>query len=390
MARTSLQPRDTLTTRSSRTRWYTRPGGSVAAKAGSTTRLTLLRLAGMRARPNPVAPNVVLYDYPLSPTWFELAMCDARTGQNIAQVTLGRGEIPHLSNGNGAWSPDGQFIVFQVQAGTTPYIPTGRDAGYGSECDFWAYRLADGALTQLTSHTLGIEGQTVRAWFQPMFISPTQIMYTFRYADLSGTEGTGRWQLRVATWTVTNNVPALSNDVVYCDPFTLGWGYYIVNMGLFPATHPTYPNRVLVAGTLDYQQTSSMKIYAVNTTTKIGPIAPVHPNAWEEGCSLNPITGEIAQVSNGTGLLMQTSDLLNEPTTREIQIIDATGTSYDEITSYNLPGSPSYGGPVRMAANLQHSSWSPDGRTLYAGLVVDAGGPGVKIVTNYCAIRIDR
>jgi hypothetical protein len=354
---------------------------------------------GLRARPNLVATTVkidddttVTYpagaiavcDYPTEDT-FQLKLVDTRTGHTIKEITKDRVGLPPHSNGNGCWNPTGTHIIFQVQAGTNIHYGP-RDPGWGTGCNFAVYELATDTITMLTNDDFPGDAELQWARFQPIWYSATGIIYTYRYAEQTGTEGSGRWQLRASTISLAGT-PEITADVVYLDPQSLGWGYLIIPFALFPSGHP-FQNRFLVAGTLDSltHLPRHMKHYAVaapSTKTKFAAI--VDEESWNEGANLAP-NGEMYFAPNGTGLLPATSGITDELTTREYGKYSADGSTYTELTGFNVAGMPEYVGDVYGMANMQHGAFSADGRTIYAGMIVKnlAG-----TVVAYNVVKVD-
>jgi hypothetical protein len=370
--------------RSERPRWYTTVGGSASARNSEIARMTVL-CTGLRARPCPTDASVALCDYPVGGQ-FHLKLIDTRTGRTLKEITLGRVGLPQYSCGNGCWNPAGTHIIFQVQAGVNAIYTAGRDPGFGTGCNFYDYTVATDTVTALTADTFPTEVETQWARFQPLLYSATGLLYTERYLDQPGTEGSGRWRLRAATYTAAT--PELTNDTLYLNPITLEWGYYIVPMGLFPASHPYFANMVLVAGTLDSfeQLPRQMKLYAVSTpSTKVKFGAVVHADAWNEGCLIAP-DGRIWMASNGNGILHGSSDLENEVTTREYQVIATDGATYTEVSGFNRAGASEAVGAGYGIANFQHGGAAPDGSFLLAGLVKKNA---LGVLTHYRVIRLD-
>jgi hypothetical protein len=375
--------------RAARGRWWERIGPSTYARDNTIARMTIL-CTGARCRPNPADASVAVCDYPVGGE-FHLKLIDTRTGHTIKEITKDRGGLPQYSNGNGCWNPAGTHIIFQVQAGVNAFYPVGRDPGWGTGCNFYDYNVATDTLTALTADTFPTTVETQWARFQPIIYSATGLIYTYRYLDQPGTDGGGRWQLRTATYTAAT--PALSSDAAYLDPSVPGWGYYIAPFGLFPADHATFPNRVLVAGTLDSltQSPRHMKLYAVvapSTKTKFAAV--VHEDAWNEGCAIAP-DGTVWMASNGNGILHESSDLENEVTTREYQQVAADGSTYTEYTGFNLSSQPEYVGDDGESiyygvANMQHSAFTSDGRTVFAGLVVKNAA---ATVIGYRVVKVE-
>lgn len=206
--------------------------------------------------------NVIAYDHQDSSGYFNLYTIMPNGGGSTCLTcsgSPGASALPGLNVGNPIWSPDGKFIVFQVQminlgdaVANFPDFP-----GSGWQNDLWATD-TNGNFWRLTSQASNNSNQggvicptfswdgTKLAWGQRTSTSPEP-----------PTSPYGTWELAVASFSVTGGVPSISTPKYYSPGAT---NYYYEPHGFSRDNQTVFFMGSLTSGMATY----AMNIYSFN------------------------------------------------------------------------------------------------------------------------------
>jgi Tol biopolymer transport system component len=119
--------------------------------------------------------------------------------------------VPQKNNGNPAWHPSGNYIVFQSEVAASRVMPFWSDPGRGINNVLWVTDAAGRELTQLTELNTSDRSSGV---LHPHFSNDgTRLSWSEIYdgATLEPGAFAGYWRLAVADFVVGTNGPALRN-----------------------------------------------------------------------------------------------------------------------------------------------------------------------------------
>ncbi len=135
----------------------------------------------------------------------------AADGTGETCLTCGRRGVPQKNNGNPAWHPSGNYIVFQSEVPESRAIPFSSNPGRGVNNVLWVTDPSGRNFTQLTelSHTDPASGV-----LHPHFSNDgSRLSWSEMYegVDLGAGSFFGHWRLVVADFVVSGGRPGLRN-----------------------------------------------------------------------------------------------------------------------------------------------------------------------------------
>ena len=262
-------------------------------------------------------------------------------GSDAECVTCDNPGIPQLHNGQPAWHPSGEYIVFQSQDPLLPH--TQREdlmltqPGHGKHNNLWITDPEGETFYQLTH----IEEN--RAILHPHFSHDGKtLLWSERIGD-----GPLDWAIKIADFVATP-VPHLENVTAY-QP--LGNVWY--------ETHdfsPTDSKILLTVGT--ESEYSGFDIWEMDIETQTMTQLTHNPDQWDEHAHYSPDGKKIVWASSG-GYVYDPKKWTQTLKT-DLWIMDSDGSNKERLTYFNEPGHHEYIGPAISA----DSSWSPDGKKI--------------------------
>ena len=133
-------------------------------------------------------------------------------GSRDTCLTCGKGGlVPQKNNGNPAWHPSGNYIVFQSEVASSQATPFASDPGKGVNNVLWVTDPSGREFTQLTQLN---SSDPSRGVLHPHFSRDgTRLSWSELYegAALEAGALAGHWRLAVADFVVTGGRPALRN-----------------------------------------------------------------------------------------------------------------------------------------------------------------------------------
>ncbi len=347
------------------------PAHSAQLPVASVT--VLIPERGGRVEWSPVDADLIAFDMWADDTFHDIYTMHA-DGSGTLCITCGRPDIPQRENGNPAWHPSGQYIVFQSEE-PEHYLEENRWAAYpgvGCFANLWAYSFAEDRFFKLTFHppytwTDYLAAHPVTAVLHPHFNSDgSKLLWTERYGDHPDSAW-GKWKVVMADFSLDGG-PHLENvaDVFVPEP---PGGWFAESMGF----RPGHDDEIAVVGNLEPgQHEYGMDIYRYNVTTHELVNLTRSQDIWDEDTSYTNDGERMLFMSHmGWGPADPSQDWTTQPRTGEYYLMDADdGSALEQVTHFNEPGWPEYAGGVQMG--VADSSFSPDGFRLASLLVVDS------------------
>ena len=307
----------------------------------------------------------ILYDSTNSGSYYNLytmntdgtgSTCITCAQQGV--VNTGSGDI-----GNGAYSPNGSYIAYQVQ--NTSLTSTGSQGapGNGINDDIYIMNANGTNPVKITSVT---QGQAV---LHPQF-SPDGTKITWaQKLNSNGLSSQGTWEIVIGSF--SQSTGAVTNLQTYQPVSTAG---YYETSGF---THDS--SSVIFSATTTSQSSTGMDIYTYNFTSGVltqltNSLYTLDEHAHENG------TGTTIDYVSGQGLNENQSPSAQIQGT-ELWKISPGGLNKAQLTYFNDPTSPEYI-PSSSGAVIGDNAWSPDGTKIVANIQVRFNGttPGSSIV----------
>ncbi len=278
-------------------------------------------------------------------------------GSNERSLTHAKPGIPQKHNGNPAWHPSGEYIVFTSEKQNNPAkyrrwaIP-----GTGFNCDLWLMTKAGENFYQLTNYG---PDRPFKAVIHPQFSHDGKKVFWAERVK-RGDSFSGGWILKIADFIIDNKTPRLQNERMYRP------GQH----SCFYESHAFSNNDrdVLFSGNLvSGQSPVGLDIYVLTLRTNRLKRLTQTPSDWDEHAHYSPDGKHIAWMSS-TGIHIEWGDISGHNWQKYIQtdlwVMNADGSNKQRLTYFNEPGHPEYMGGRRCV--VSDNSWSPDGRSIAA------------------------
>ena len=172
-------------------------------------RVTTLKSPGGRvdwSRSN----NLIAYDRPAPDGHFDVYTM-APDGTRDTCLTCGKAGLPQKNNGNPAWHPSGNYIVFQSETADSTTTRFAANPGRGVDNVLW---VADPAGRDFTQLTVLSPTDPASGVLHPHFSADgTRLSWSELYEGIPLPTGTflGHWRLVVADFVIAGGRPALRN-----------------------------------------------------------------------------------------------------------------------------------------------------------------------------------
>ena len=279
-------------------------------------------------------------------------------GSNVRCLTCDNSKIPQLHNGQPAWHPSGDYIVFQSQDPSLPHSKledyTLTQPGHGKHNNLWITDPNGDNFYQLTNI-----GQN-RALLHPHFSHDGSKL---AWSEQVG-ENVLNWAIMIADFVETPE-PHLENIKSY-QPKGEVW-YEVHGFSIDDS------KILCTIGTEGY---FGYDIWEMEITTQELTQLTNRPDIWDEHAHYSPNGKKIVWVSSD-GYTYDPSSWWQTLKT-DLWIMDADGSNKQRVTHFNEPGYPEY---AKKRVIVSDSSWSPNGKRVVATLVYpDAGRSSAQIV----------
>ncbi len=283
-------------------------------------------------------------------------------GSGETCITCGNSEAPQKHNGNPAWHPSGDYIVYTAEREDTPDNMDGYAIpGSGTFNDLWLSTDDGDRFYRLTDYS-GIV--PIRAVIHPQFSHDGNKLFWAERVD-RGESFSGGWVLKIADFVIEDGVPKLMN----IESLTPG-----EKESAFYESHAFSKDdkKILFSGDLKAGQTPyGLDIYEYNLETEELIRLTHTDNDWDEHAHYSPDETKIAWLSQ-TGHYIDWNHVPKgkffDYLKSELWIMDADGSNKKQLTFFNTPDHPDYFGYRTIVSD---SAWSPDGKSLIVLLAYD-------------------
>ncbi len=320
---------------------------------------------------------------PLWDGYYDLLVFDPDDPTAEQYLTHDAPGAPTKHNGNPAWHPSGETIVFTAQNEDAE----GEDAdfvaipGKGVNCNLWLAAADGSAFHQLTFLETAFDG-VATAVIHPQF-SPdgSQLLWTERVGPLQGSLW-GEWVLKVADLVIEEDGAYLTDERSY------GPG----EQDAFYESHDfdASGRRVLFTGNLEPgQPETSMDIHQLDLED--GELVRLtDSSAWDEHAHWSPDGHHIAWMSSQDLDLQWPADLGSHEwpdfLATELWVMDADGRDAQRLTWFNNPDHHHHRAERVIVSD---TTWDPEGGRILALLAIADAAQGGTLTSELVMIELD-
>jgi Tol biopolymer transport system component len=282
-------------------------------------------------------------------------------GTNQICLTCDKPQVPQKNNGQPAWHPSGEYIVFQVQDPDLEVPPSMQyqeayltQGGAGIHNTLWLMNKEGTEFYQLT-HLESGEG-TLHPHFSH---AGSKLFWTERENCVVG----GQWVLKIADFVIDDAGPRLENEISYRPRG---------ENNTFYESHDFTPDdkKVIFSADIGREDKFDMDIWIMDLETLELTQLTDSIYVWDEHAQISPDGKKIVWISS-QGYEWPASDKWAQTLKTDYWIMDIDGSNKQRLTFFNEPGYPEYNPQERIIA--ADSSWSEDGTKIVATLGVMKG-----------------
>lgn len=278
-------------------------------------------------------------------------------GSNTKCITCNSPGCPQKHNGNPAWHPSGEYIVFTAEKkenSTTAKAKQYAIPGTGINCDLWLGSHDGKKFYQLTDLPMTEPAKSV---IHPQFSHDGEKLL---WAERVGRgKPWGVYALKVARFIFDEKGPRLEHIEIYQPGQKHG----------FYEGHDFSRDdkKILFSGDLESgQPIYGLDIYELSLETKELKRLTESSSDWDEHAHYSPDGKRIAWISS-SGFNIQYGSVRGHAWKKdliaELWIMDADGSNKRRVTYFNEPGHPEYMGARTVVAD---TAWSSDGKKIVA------------------------
>lgn len=280
-------------------------------------------------------------------------------GSSLQCLTCNKGDqLPQAHNGNPAWHPSGEYIVFQSEDPKLQGFPEAprlekyvASPGVGINNNIWLMT-ADGSkfwqLTQVPDHYGALH---------PHF-SPDGKKLLWSEIISPRMDRMGHWAIKLADFAIKDNKPQILN-IETLQP---------LNLQLYEM-HGFSPDgqKILFSGVENGKYYYDFEIYVMDLASK-HVTRLTADDEWDEHAHFSP-DGHYIVWTSSEGIpqtkVSSLTEMIEKPPKLEYWIMKSDGSSKKRISGFNQPGEPDYI-PVEGGIGLGDFDWAPDGKTIVA------------------------
>lgn len=278
-------------------------------------------------------------------------------GTGIACLTCGLEGLPQNSNGNAAWHPSGDYLIFTAEKDENPpeYKKYGIP-GSGFNNDLWVVSSDGSQAWQLTDFPVR---QPYVAVIHPQFShSGDQVLWSQRIAN--GDSFGGGWALKVADFVIKDGVPSLQNEKTYQPG----------EESCFYESHgfSADDSKVIFSGDLRKGQPQyGLDIYEMDLRKGKATLLTDSFLDWDEHAHYSPDGRAVAWMSS-QGIDIEWGDISGtgwkDFLVTELWAMGPDGKNQVQLTHFNTPGHDEYKDGMRTV--VSDSTWGPEGKRIAA------------------------
>ena len=285
-------------------------------------------------------------------------------GTNERCLTHAKPGCPQKHNGNPAWHPSGDYVVFTAEKKDSPSTARAKEyavPGTGFNCDLWLMTSDGEKFYQLTNLPMK---RPATAVIHPQFSHDGRKLLWAERVEYGKSFG-GGWVLKIGDLVIDSQGPHLENMRTY-QP---------AERRCFYESH-AFSNddrKILFSGNLKPRQSPvGLDLYELDLEANRLKRLTESANDWDEHAHYSPNGTKIAWMSS-TGFDIEWDDISGHNWQRylktELWIMDADGLNKQRLTYFNTPGHAEYMGGARCV--VSDSAWSPDGKSIVALLAYE-------------------
>lgn len=298
--------------------------------------------------------NLIAFDRAGRDDYFDVYVMNL-DGSHVKCLTSGE-SVPQLHNGNPAWHPSGEYIVFQAQdpnlkgfsGSVGNYVAS---PGVGINNNLWLMTQDGSEFWQLT-HVKDRHG-VLHPHFSP---DGTKLLWSEIISPEM--DRIGHWAIKLADFTIENGEPRILNVKTY-RPLDLQ--LYEMH-GFSPDS-----KKILFSGVEEGKYYYDMEIYIMDLTTQ--EVTQLTDNdEWDEHAHFTVDGTHIIWVSS-EGIPQPKGDSMEDtmanPPLLEYWIMNLDGSNKCCLSGFNNPSAPEYM-PIKGGCGLGDLDTGPDGKTIAA------------------------
>lgn len=330
--------------------------------------------------------NQILTARPLLDGYYDLLIFSMDEPDQETYLTHHAPGAPQKHNGNPAWHPSGDYIVFtaeneDVDSQYDFYAIPGR----GVNCNLWLANREGTSFWQLTFHKTSTDADAPGV-LHPQFAHDGEKLF---WAErIMGDPDTlwGRWVLRIARFVNDENGLRLHEDI---QTFTPG------DQNAFYESHAFSHdgNRILFSGNLEAgQEETGLDIYEMDLESNMINRLTCSFSDWDEHAHWSPNGKKIAWMSSSLLDVKYPEDMGPQDwryyLATELWLMDADGSGQKRMTFFNEPGHPHQRAERTVVSD---SAWGPDGKSLLVLLAnFDGTGPDSRSSAQLVLVILDK
>jgi Tol biopolymer transport system component len=309
-------------------------------------------------------------------------------GTDLRCLTGRPGLCPQRHNGNPAWHPSGDYVVFTAQnpdaargeGGFEGRLRSKSVPGTGLNCNLWLVT-ADGSRAWQLTH-VPTDYEAPRGVIHPQFSHDgRRLFWAGAVGEYPRHMPWGRWSLYVADFVVEDEAPRLENVVA----LTPGRQQHFYESHAFSGDD----RRLLFCANAEPgQEVTGLDVYEYDPAADRLTNLTRTRRDWDEHAHYSPDGRWIAWMSSADLDVRYRSvrghDWQGDLKT-ELWIMDAAGQERRRLTHFNEEGHPHYLGGRNIVSD---SAWSPDGRSLIV-LVANEPEEGARLKASLVRVELD-
>jgi Tol biopolymer transport system component len=327
--------------------------------------------------------NLIVTARPLLDEYYDLLIFSMDDPDKETYLTHNAPGAPQKHNGNPAWHPSGNYIVFtaeneDVDSEYDFYSVPGR----GVNCNLWLAKRDGTNFWQLTFHQTSYDDDALGVLHPQFSHDGEKLFWSERVMGAKGTMW-GRWALKVARFVDDGDGPQLED----IQTFTPG------NQNAFYESHAFSHDgkSVLFSGNLESgQEETGLDIYEMELESSVLTRLTSSFSDWDEHSHWSPAGKKIAWMSS-THLDVEYPENMGPHDWRyylatELWLMDANGSGKQRLTFFNEPGHSHQRAERTVVSD---SAWSPNDESLLVLLAnFDGTGPDSTSSTQLVLITL--
>ncbi|MBU2592538.1 hypothetical protein KKD61_03710 [Patescibacteria group bacterium] len=322
-----------------------------------TTRLLIDN--ALRGEYSPDGNKILFFRKELGKT-YAIYTSDAN-GNNIECLTCSLPQFDGLDVGGGSWHPSMKYITFHAEK-PNHIVHLGSEAlthpGIGWYSDIYIMRLSDKKLlkvTDLPTKTRLFDSKPYTAVLHPHFSTDGKKISWGQSPDMT-IRGWFGWELALADFYFDENTFELMNTTIH-KPNNIN-GYYESD------DFSSDGSKLLISGNLEPNQSVlSMDVYEYNLIDK-SLKRLTQSTDWDESPIYSADNSKIAWLSSNGFKFTDANKLWWEYGKTEFWIMKSDGSSKEQITFFNKPGTDDYLLVNKRRSLAHYIEWHPSGTKL--------------------------